>query len=106
MNLGVDPHLSKSLPAPHIFAPSREDVLSTLAFFFGEPSVPEKLRDYSEHNAMTYHFPDACEPRAAAAAAAAAALQPRPTAALDGLLPRAVSQTTGRTQRSARRSTT
>lgn len=57
MNLGVDPNLSKSLPAPHIFAPSREDVLSTLAFFFGEPSVPEKLRDYSEHNAMTCALP-------------------------------------------------
>ena len=22
-------------------------------------AVPEKLRDYSEHHAMTYHFPDA-----------------------------------------------
>jgi len=51
--------MSKSLPAPKTFAPSREDVLSNLAFFFGDPAVPEKLRDYSEHHAMTYHFPDA-----------------------------------------------
>tara|TARA_Y100000748_G_scaffold289080_1_gene274575 strand:+ start:375 stop:566 length:192 start_codon:yes stop_codon:yes gene_type:complete len=50
---------SKSLPAPKTFAPSREDVLSTLAFFFGDPAVPEKLKDYSEHHAMTYHFPGA-----------------------------------------------
>jgi len=33
---------------PKTFAPSREDVLSSLAFFFGDPAVPEKLRDYSE----------------------------------------------------------
>ena len=51
--------MSRQLPAPKTFAPSREDVLSTLAFFFGDPAVPEKLRDYSEHHAMTYHFPDA-----------------------------------------------
>jgi len=51
--------MSRQLPAPKTFAPSREDVLSSLAFFFGDPAVPEKLRDYSEHHAMTYHFPDA-----------------------------------------------
>ena len=45
--------MSKALPAPKTFAPSREDVLSNLAFFFGDPAVPEKLRDYSEHHAMT-----------------------------------------------------
>ena len=43
---------SNSLPAPKTFAPSREDVLSTLGFFFGDPVVPEKLKDYSEHHAM------------------------------------------------------
>ena len=48
--------MSRQLPAPKTFAPSREDVLSSLAFFFGDPAVPEKLRDYSEHHAMTYHF--------------------------------------------------
>ncbi len=40
------------LPAPRTIAPSREDVLSNLAFFFGDPAVPERLRDYSEHHAM------------------------------------------------------
>jgi len=49
--------MSANLPAPKTFAPSREDVLSTLGFFFGDPAVPEKLKDYSEHHAMTYHFP-------------------------------------------------
>lgn len=45
--------MSAMLPAPKTFAPSRDDVLSNLAFFFGDPAVPEKLRDYSEHHAMT-----------------------------------------------------
>jgi len=44
--------MSSNLPAPKTFAPSREDVLSTLGFFFGDPAVPEKLKDYSEHHAM------------------------------------------------------
>tara|TARA_Y100000768_G_scaffold169695_3_gene127042 strand:- start:1474 stop:1824 length:351 start_codon:yes stop_codon:yes gene_type:complete len=55
----ADQTLTANLPAPKTFAPSREDVLSTLAFFFGDPATPEKLKDYSEQNAMTYHFPDA-----------------------------------------------
>lgn len=50
---GADTNITRSLPAPKTFAPSRDDVLSSLAFFFGDPSVPEKLRDYSEHHAMT-----------------------------------------------------
>ena len=58
MATGADQQLATHLPAPKTFAPSREDVLSTLSFFFGDPAVPEKLRDYSEHHAMTYHFPD------------------------------------------------
>ena len=45
--------------APRTFAPSKEAVLENLSFFFGEPAVPEKLRDYNEHHAMTFHFPDA-----------------------------------------------
>ena len=45
--------MSRALPAPATFAPSRKDVLSSLAFFFGDPAVPEKLRDYSEHHAQT-----------------------------------------------------
>ena len=83
---------SAQLPAPRTFAPSRDDVLSNLSFFFGDPAVPvrskspkpqppnpnwlgrspslrskspkprvpfsqEKLRDYSEHHATSYHFP-------------------------------------------------
>ena len=54
----------QTLPQPKTFAPSREDVLSSLAFFFGDPATPEKLKDYSEHHAMTYHFPGAhaCPP--------------------------------------------
>ena len=56
----VDPTRGTPMaPQPATFAPSREDVLSTLAFFFGDPASPEKLRDYSEHQAATYHFPDA-----------------------------------------------
>ena len=52
-----DQQRARDLPAPRTIAPSREDVLSNLAFFFGDPAVPEKLRDYSEHHAMTFHFP-------------------------------------------------
>lgn len=48
-----------SEPQPRTIAPSREDVLSNLMYFFGAPVSPEKLKDYSEHHAMTYHFPDA-----------------------------------------------
>tara|TARA_B110000046_G_scaffold160832_1_gene174176 strand:- start:1564 stop:1926 length:363 start_codon:yes stop_codon:yes gene_type:complete len=39
--------------------PGRHDVLKTLEFFFGDPVSPEKLKDYTEHHAQTYHFPDA-----------------------------------------------
>lgn len=49
--------VSSTIPAPRTFAPSREDVLSNLGFFFGDPAVPEKLKDYSEHHATTFHFP-------------------------------------------------
>jgi hypothetical protein len=78
---------ANELPAPRTIAASKADVLSNLAFFFGDPVVPERLRDYSEHresppallvpsayfvcfcsrsalccaDAMTFHFPDACE---------------------------------------------
>jgi hypothetical protein len=33
---------------PRTFAPSKEAVLENLSFFFGEPAVPEKLRDYKQ----------------------------------------------------------
>jgi len=49
----------KSHPQPRTFAPSKEDVLQNLQYFFGAPVSPEKLKDYSEHHAMTYHFPGA-----------------------------------------------
>ena len=55
----AESNMAKHLPAPSTFAPSRNDVLSSLSFFFGDPASPEKLRDYSEHQAQTYHFPDA-----------------------------------------------
>jgi hypothetical protein len=41
-------------PQPRTFAPSKEDVLQNLQYFFGAPVSPEKLKDYSEHHAMTY----------------------------------------------------
>jgi hypothetical protein len=47
-----DQQRARDLPAPATIAPSRDAVLSNLAFFFGDPAVPEKLRDYSEHHAM------------------------------------------------------
>ena len=39
-------------PAPATIGATKEGVLANLAFFFGDPVVPEKLRDYSEHHAM------------------------------------------------------
>lgn len=42
-----------SHPQPKTFAPSKEDVLQNLQYFFGAPVSPEKLKDYSEHHAMT-----------------------------------------------------
>ena len=46
-------------PQPRTFAPSKEDVLQNLQYFFGAPVSPEKLKDYSEHHAVTHHFPGA-----------------------------------------------
>lgn len=39
----------KDHPQPRTFAPSKEDVLQNLQYFFGAPVSPEKLKDYSEH---------------------------------------------------------
>lgn len=47
-----DATATEKIPAPRTLGYSREDVLSNLAFFFGDPAVPERLRDYSEHHAM------------------------------------------------------
>jgi hypothetical protein len=43
----------KEMPQPRTFAPSKEDVLQNLQYFFGAPVSPEKLKDYSEHHATT-----------------------------------------------------
>ena len=37
--ISAEHQLSKQLPAPKTFAPSRDDVLSNLAFFFGDPGA-------------------------------------------------------------------
>lgn len=92
----ADQQRAASNPAPRTIAPSREDVLSNLAFFFGDPVVPERLRDYSEHHAMTFHFPDAVRRRRACGTACQdlpAASHPLPSAC----------STTARTPRSGRR---
>ena len=47
------------VPQHSTFAHSKEDVLNALSFYFGQPTSPEKLKDYNEHHAATYHFPDA-----------------------------------------------
>ena len=36
-----------------------QSVINQLEFFFGKPSQPEKLVDFTDHHAATYHFPDA-----------------------------------------------
>lgn len=51
-----------SVPQPHTFAHSKDDILSALAFYFGSPASPEKLRDYSEHHAATYRAFQCTEP--------------------------------------------
>ena len=38
-NVTQEQMLSANLPAPKTFAPSRDDVLSNLAFFFGDPGT-------------------------------------------------------------------
>ena len=37
--------MTTTAPAPRLMAPSRDDVLSNLSFFFGEPVSPEKLKE-------------------------------------------------------------
>lgn len=49
--------INAQAPQPKTFAPSREDVLSTLAYFFGAPVSPEKLVDYNEHHAQVSKGP-------------------------------------------------
>jgi hypothetical protein len=47
---------------PKTIAPSKEDVLHNLMYFFGAPVSPEKLHDYEEHHAM-YKLPRHATPR-------------------------------------------
>ena len=47
------------MPQPRTNAMSKNDVVDNLMYYFGPPVSPEKLKDYSEHHAQTYHFPDA-----------------------------------------------
>lgn len=47
----ADERALTGLPASSTFAASRDDVLASLNFFFGDPASPEKLKDYSEHRA-------------------------------------------------------
>lgn len=43
----------KEMPQPRTFAPSKEDVLQNLQYFFGAPVSPEKLKDYVRCHAPT-----------------------------------------------------
>ena len=62
-------------PQPRTFAPSKEDVLQNLQYFFGAPVSPEKLKDYSEHHAMTC-APPRLEPTLPSRAIAGPSLTP------------------------------
>ena len=42
---------------PRTIGYSANDVMENLMYFFGTPAAPEKLKDYSEHHALTGHFP-------------------------------------------------
>ena len=53
---GMTP-MFNSLAAPPLAAPSKQDILGQLEFFFGKPAQPEKLVDFTDHHAATYHFP-------------------------------------------------
>jgi len=46
----------EQVPQHATFAHSKDDVLNALSFYFGQPTSPEKLKDYNEHHASTYHF--------------------------------------------------
>lgn len=45
--------------APALRGFGRDDILANLNYFFGGPAHPDKLQDYKEHHAQTFHFPDA-----------------------------------------------
>jgi hypothetical protein len=48
----AEQQLSANLPAPKTFAPSREDVLSTLGFFFGDPGTRSRPLEPKGHGTL------------------------------------------------------
>ena len=48
-----------AMAAPSLAQPSKQDIINQLQFFFGKPSAPEKLANFTDHHAATYQFPDA-----------------------------------------------
>jgi len=40
------------------FAPSKEDIMGALEFFFGKPAQPDKIHDFANHHQLTEHLPD------------------------------------------------
>ena len=52
-------------PQPRTFAPSKEDVLQNLQYFFGAPVSPEKLKDYVRCHAPFPRIDACCCSRAA-----------------------------------------
>ena len=46
----------EQVPQHATFAHSKEDVLKALSFYFGQPTSPEKLKDYNEHHASTCKY--------------------------------------------------
>lgn len=51
--------ITKAVPSKFTTQHGAADIFEALSFFLGDPNSPEKLRDYSEHHAATFHFPDA-----------------------------------------------
>lgn len=39
--------------------PTANDIIGSLAYYFGAPAQPERVKDYSDSNAAVYNFPDA-----------------------------------------------
>lgn len=58
-DLGKTPMFT--MHAPPLAAPSKQDIINQLEFFFGKPAAPEKLVNFTDHHAVTGHFPDAFE---------------------------------------------
>jgi len=50
---------SSTEPLPRVLGYSPKDEIAAIGFFLGAPNNPEKLKDYGEHHAATFHLPDA-----------------------------------------------